>query len=97
MKQHLCRADDFYRILTEPEFNMITQQIELLRTEGIELVFEDTAVREIAKIAAEVNEQVDNIGARRLHTVIERTVEDISFDAPDMARRCIFCSLELES
>ena len=62
---------------------MIVQQVELLRTEGVELVFEDEAIREIAKVAAEVNEQVDNIGARRLHTVIERTVEDISFDAPD--------------
>lgn len=78
-----CRAEDFYRILTEPDFNLIIQQTELLKTEGIELIFEDTAIREISRVAEEVNQQVDNIGARRLHTVLERIVEDISFSAPE--------------
>ena len=82
-KTHVCRAEDFYRILTEPDFNLIIQQTELLKTEGIELVFEDSAIREISKVAEEVNQQVDNIGARRLHTVLERIVEDISFSAPE--------------
>lgn len=79
----ICRAEDFYRILTEPDFNLIIQQTELLKTEGIELIFEDTAIREISRVAEEVNQQVDNIGARRLHTVLERIVEDISFSAPE--------------
>ena len=83
----LCRAEDFYRILTEPDFNLIIQQTELLKTEGIELFFEDTAIREISKVAEEVNQQVDNIGARRLHTVLERIVEDISFSAPEKVGR----------
>lgn len=60
---------------------MVRQQIELLKTEGIELVFEEEAIREIAKMAAELNKSVENIGARRLHTVLERIMEDISFDA----------------
>lgn len=77
------RAEDFYRILVEPDFNLVTQQVELLKTEGIDLVFEDAAIREIAQVAAEINQQVDNIGARRLHTVIERIVEEISFSAPE--------------
>lgn len=60
---------------------MIRQQVELLKTEGVELVFEDEAIREIAKMAAELNKSVENIGARRLHTVMERIMEEISFDA----------------
>ena len=79
----LCSAEDFYRILKEPDYNLIVQQVELLKTEGIDLTFEDSAIQEIASVAAEVNRQVDNIGARRLHTVIERIVEEISFSAPD--------------
>jgi len=78
--------DDFYKILTEPEANMITQQRALLSTENIELHFTDAAIKEISKVAEEVNTSVDNIGARRLHTIIERIVEDISFEAPDKTR-----------
>lgn len=78
--------DDFYRILTEPENNMIKQQQALLGTENVQLHFTDAAVREIAKVAEEVNTSVDNIGARRLHTILERIVEDISFDAPEKSR-----------
>jgi ATP-dependent HslUV protease ATP-binding subunit HslU len=69
--------------LTEPENNLIRQQQQLLSTEGVELHFTDAAIKEIARVAEEVNTNVDNIGARRLHTVIERIVEDISFNAPE--------------
>lgn len=75
--------DDFYRILTEPKNALLLQYIALLRTEGVELVFADEAVREIAKVAREVNERTENIGARRLHTILECLLEDILFEAPD--------------
>merc|ERR1711871_279417 len=75
--------DDLYSILTEPVTNLIRQQVELLKTEDFELEFSDDAIREVAKIAATGNKTVENIGARRLHTVLERIVEEISFDAPD--------------
>jgi ATP-dependent HslUV protease ATP-binding subunit HslU len=77
---------DFYRILTEPENNMIKQQRALLSTEGVDLRFTDEAVMEVARLAEEINTSLDNIGARRLHTVLERILEQISFDAPDKAR-----------
>lgn len=76
--------DDMYKILTVPVTNMIRQQIELLSTEGVTLTFDDDAIREIARVAALANKTVENIGARRLHTVIEKIVEDLSFKAPDM-------------
>ena len=82
-------ARDFERILTETKFNLLDQQRALLSAEGIDLRFSPEAVHEIARLAAEVNRQVENIGARRLHTVIERVMEDISFDAPDMARGAV--------
>jgi ATP-dependent HslUV protease ATP-binding subunit HslU len=75
---------DLYRILTEPENSLLKQQIALMRTEGIELEFTDAAIQEMAAIAAEVNTTVENIGARRLHTVVERIIETVSFDAPEM-------------
>ncbi|CAM6006870.1 unnamed protein product [Sphagnum balticum] len=77
--------EDLYRILTEPETNMIKQQQLLMKTEDIDLVFTSEAIHELAAVAAEVNRSVDNIGARRLHTVLERVVEDISFHAPERA------------
>ncbi len=77
--------EDLYRILTEPEHSMLKQQQALMATEGVALTFTDAAVREIAAVAHEVNRTVDNIGARRLHTVLERIVEDISFHAPERA------------
>ena len=80
---------DFVRILTEPQNALIKQYIALLATEGIELIFQEDAIREIAKIAAEVNERTENIGARRLHTVMERLLEEISFDAPEMDKTAI--------
>ena len=78
--------EEFYRILTEPKNALIKQYIALLGTEDIELVFEDDAIREMAKLAAHVNDKTDNIGARRLHTVMERLLETLSFDAPEMER-----------
>ncbi|MBX9786809.1 MAG: ATP-dependent protease ATPase subunit HslU [Alphaproteobacteria bacterium] len=76
-------ADDFVRILTEPETNLIRQYQALLKTEGVELTFKENAIREIADLAAQVNQNVENIGARRLHTVIEKLLEEISFEAPE--------------
>ena len=75
--------DDFKRILVEPEASLITQYIALMETEQVKLDFTDDAVEEIAKLAAEVNASVENIGARRLHTVMERLLDEISFTATD--------------
>jgi ATP-dependent HslUV protease ATP-binding subunit HslU len=77
--------EDFFRILTEPKNALITQYIALLSTEGIKLIFKEAAVKEIAVIASQVNERTENIGARRLHTVMEKLLDEISFDAPDMS------------
>ncbi len=77
-------TDDFVRILTEPQGALVTQYRALLGTDGIDLRFEDEAVRRIAEIATLVNERSENIGARRLHTVMEKLLDEISFDAPDM-------------
>lgn len=74
---------DFVRILTEPEASLITQYTALMATEGVTLDFTDDAIAEIAKISAQVNGSVENIGARRLHTVMERLLDDISFTATD--------------
>lgn len=75
--------EDFVRILTEPEANLIEQYIALLKTEDFNLEFEKAAIDKIADIAVEINENVENIGARRLHTVLEILLEDISFNASD--------------
>jgi len=77
-------VDDFVSILTEPQNALIKQYTALLETEGIKVEFTDEAIYEIAKIAAEVNRNTDNIGARRLHTVLEKLLEDLSFEAPDI-------------
>lgn len=82
-------TDDFYQILTEPEANLVMQYKELLKTENVTLEFEDDALREIAALCAEVNESVENIGARRLHTIMEKLLEDISFDASERAGEII--------
>jgi len=78
-------AEDFRRILTEPKNALTKQYQQLMATEGVQLEFTDDAVEEIARIAGEVNARTENIGARRLHTVMERLMEDLSFDAPDRA------------
>ncbi len=77
-------TDEFVRILTEPKGALVTQYTALLATEGLELVFETEAVRRIAEFATMVNERTENIGARRLHTVMEKLLDEVSFDAPDM-------------
>ena len=79
--------DDFVRILTEPQNALITQYKALLATEGLDLTFAENAITAIAAIAASVNERTENIGARRLHTVMERLLDEISFDAPDMPQK----------
>jgi ATP-dependent HslUV protease ATP-binding subunit HslU len=79
--------DDFVRILTEPKNALITQYTALMATEHVTLKFTDDAVGEIARIAATVNERTENIGARRLHTVLEKLLEDLSFDAPERGAR----------
>jgi ATP-dependent HslUV protease ATP-binding subunit HslU len=76
-------TDDFRRILTEPEASLVKQYVALLGTEGITLDFRDDAIDEIARLAVEINTSVENIGARRLHTVLERILEEISFAASD--------------
>ena len=80
-------AADFIRILKEPKSALVKQYTALLETEGIKLTFTDDAVVEIASIAAQVNESSENIGARRLHTIMEKLLEEISFDGPDLKRK----------
>jgi ATP-dependent HslUV protease ATP-binding subunit HslU len=74
---------EFIRILTEPKNALITQQVALMATEEIDLDFSADAIEEIADVAAKVNERMENIGARRLHTIMERLLDEISFDAPE--------------
>ena len=76
--------DDFVRILTEPRNALITQYVELLKTEQVVLRFTPEAVEAIAEIAMQVNASTENIGARRLYTIMEKLLEEISFDAPAM-------------
>jgi ATP-dependent HslUV protease ATP-binding subunit HslU len=77
--------EDFIRILTEPQNALIRQYIALMETEGVKLVFNADAIARLAEIATTVNEKTENIGARRLHTIMERLLEDISFEAPERA------------
>jgi ATP-dependent HslUV protease ATP-binding subunit HslU len=79
--------EDFVRILTEPENALLKQYVALMQTEGVTLEFRNDAIAEIAAIAAEVNQNTENIGARRLHTVVEKLLEPLSFDAPEMQGR----------
>jgi ATP-dependent HslUV protease ATP-binding subunit HslU len=76
--------EDFVRILTEPRNALVTQYKELLKTEEVFIEFEEDAIHEIARLAAEVNDRAENIGARRLHTIMEKLLEEVSFEAPDM-------------
>lgn len=79
--------EDFVRILTEPQNALIKQYVALMATEGVRLIFTADSIAEIAAIAAEVNQNMENIGARRLHTVMERLLESLSFDAPELGNR----------
>jgi ATP-dependent HslUV protease ATP-binding subunit HslU len=76
-------ADDFYKILTQPKTALVKQYRALLSTEGTDLHFEDAAIKKIAHMSQALNEKLENIGARRLHTVMETLLEDVSFDAPE--------------
>ena len=87
--------DDFVRILTEPEASLIKQYKALMGTEGVTLEFEDDAILAIADLAAEINTSVENIGARRLHTVLERLLEEISFTASDRSGETIVVNAEM--
>jgi ATP-dependent HslUV protease ATP-binding subunit HslU len=80
---------DFVRILTEPKGALIKQYMALLQTEGVTLEFTDDAIGQIAELAATVNEKTENIGARRLHTVMERLLDDVSYDGPELGGRTI--------
>lgn len=80
---HPLKREDFVRILTEPEANLIIQATALLKTEDVHLTFDKESIDKIAEISALANERVENIGARRLHTILEKLLEDISFDAPE--------------
>ena len=77
------KVEDFIRILTEPDASLCTQYRALLETEGVKLEFAESGVRRIAEVAYQVNERTENIGARRLHTVLERLLEALSFEAAD--------------
>jgi ATP-dependent HslUV protease ATP-binding subunit HslU len=77
------KVEDFVRILTEPDASLCRQYSALLATEGVDIKFEESGVRRLAEVAFEVNETTENIGARRLHTVMERLLEAVSFDAAD--------------
>jgi ATP-dependent HslUV protease ATP-binding subunit HslU len=79
--------DDFVRILTEPKNALIKQYIALLETEGVKLAFSDDAIAALARFAVMVNEQTENIGARRLHTILERVLDEISFEAPELKKK----------
>ncbi|WP_024297088.1 ATP-dependent protease ATPase subunit HslU [Methylomicrobium lacus] len=82
-------ADDFFRILTEPNASLTEQYSALLATEGVNLSFATDGIRRIAELGWEVNEKTENIGARRLHTILERLLEEISFSAPDLLEKNI--------
>ena len=81
--------EDFVRILTEPQNALIKQYVALLETEGIKLTFQNDAVQEIARFAANVNDSTENIGARRLHTIMEKLLDEISFEGPDLKKKTI--------
>jgi ATP-dependent HslUV protease ATP-binding subunit HslU len=81
--------EDFIRILKEPKSALVKQYMALLETEGIKLNFTDDSIQEVARIAAQVNTSMENIGARRLHTIMEKLLEEISFNGPDLKKKNI--------
>ncbi len=83
------KEEDFVRILTEPKNALIKQYVALLDTEGVKLQFTEDAVLAIAKFATSVNEQTENIGARRLHTILEKVLDELSFEAPDLKKKSV--------
>jgi len=91
---HSLKINDFERILTEPRASLTKQYIELMGTEGVDIAFTEDGVRRIAEIAFEVNEGTENIGARRLHTIMERLLEEISFEASDLSSEAQSISID---
>jgi ATP-dependent HslUV protease ATP-binding subunit HslU len=83
------KEEDFIRILTEPKNALLKQSVALLETEGVKLAFTDDAVAAIARFATSVNEQTENIGARRLHTILEKVLDELSFEAPDLKKKTV--------
>ena len=83
------KEEDFVRILTEPKNALIKQYIALLDTEGVKLQFTEDAIQMIARFATSVNEQTENIGARRLHTILEKVLDELSFEAPDLKKKSV--------
>jgi ATP-dependent HslUV protease ATP-binding subunit HslU len=83
------KEEDFVRILTEPKNALLKQYIALLETEGVKLLFTEDAVQAIARFATSVNEQTENIGARRLHTILEKVLDELSFEAPDLKKKSV--------
>src|SRR5579862_3689373 len=83
------KEEDFVRILTEPKNALIKQYIALLETEGLKLSFTDDAIETLARFATSVNEQTENIGARRLHTILEKVLDELSFEAPDLKKKTV--------
>jgi ATP-dependent HslUV protease ATP-binding subunit HslU len=81
--------EDFIRILTEPQNALIKQYVALMETEGVKLTFQEDGVQEIARFATVVNESTENIGARRLHTIMEKLLDEISFEGPDLKKKSI--------
>jgi ATP-dependent HslUV protease ATP-binding subunit HslU len=81
--------NDFVRILTEPKNALITQYVALMATEGLTLVFTDDAIGRVAELAAVVNDRMENIGARRLHTMLERLLDEVSFHASELSGQSI--------
>ena len=94
--QSLSTAD-FVRILTEPKSALTKQYVALMDTEGVKLTFTDDAVEEIARIATSVNEDTENIGARRLHTIMEKLLDEVSFDGPDLKDKDVLIDAEYVS
>lgn len=86
--------EEFFRILTEPENALLKQYVALMKTEGIDLVFNDEGVLEMARLAAEVNQKTEDIGARRLHTILEKILEDLSYQAPNIADKTFTVTAE---
>jgi ATP-dependent HslUV protease ATP-binding subunit HslU len=87
-------ADDFVRILTEPDASLTSQYQALLATEGVEVTFTPDGIKRIAELGWQVNEKTENIGARRLHTILEKLLEEISFNAPDLTDKLISIDAE---
>jgi ATP-dependent HslUV protease ATP-binding subunit HslU len=86
---HSLTVEDFIRILKEPKSALVKQYAALLETEGIKLTFSEDALEEVARYAATVNDQTENIGARRLHTIMEKVLEEISFEGPDLKKKTV--------